>query len=129
GETTLPIFQDLNTPEGRDAFALEEADLPGVEIVAMRLREGDEASCLNLNRALTPSLLGVAPEALRRRGSFTFAQTLPAPSAARDPWSLLSLATDDGTIPVVGDANTIEWSLGKSLGATLPYRDDRGNVL
>ena len=30
----------------------------------MRVREGDEASCLNLNRAQAPRILGVAPEAL-----------------------------------------------------------------
>ena len=129
GETTLPVFQDMNTEEGREAFGLDAADLRDVRIVAMRLRQGDEASCLNLNRAVVPSLLGVQPEAFHSRGSFTFAQTMPNPNAARDPWSLLSQPSDDGTIPVIGDANTVEWSLGKSLGATLPYLDDRGNTL
>jgi hypothetical protein len=37
----------------------------------LRLREGDEASCLNLNRAQTPRLLGVDPNELARRGAFT----------------------------------------------------------
>src|SRR5204863_7983227 len=36
-ETTLPVYQDLNTEEGRDAFGLDEADLRGVQTVPMRL--------------------------------------------------------------------------------------------
>src|SRR5205085_412832 len=90
---------------------------------------GDEASCLNMNRAVVPSLLGVQPEALRSRGAFTFAQTVPSSAGAHDPWGLLTEPSNDSTIPVIGDANTVEWSLGKSLGATLPYVDDRGNTL
>ena len=34
----------------------------------------------------------------------------------------------DGTIPVVGDTNTVVWSLGKKLGDTLDYVDDRGET-
>jgi len=128
-ETTLPVYQDLNTPEGRDAFNLDAGEMKGVDVVAMRLREGDEASCLNLNRALTPNLLGVQPDALSRRKAFTFAQTVPGSIGTHDPWRLLELDSADGTIPVIGDVNTLEWSLGKSLGAIVPYVDDRGNTL
>ena len=128
-ETALPVFHDLTTQEGRDAFSLDASEMRDIGVIAMRLREGDEASCLNLNRALTPSLLGVQPDALRRRGAFTIVQSVRSPKGARDPWGLLDLPSDDGSIPVVGDVNTVEWSLGKSLGATLPYVDDRGNVL
>jgi len=39
-----------------------------VQVVPMRLREGDDASCLNLNRAQTPQLLGVQPELLNDYG-------------------------------------------------------------
>ena len=127
GEATLPVYQDLNSAEGRDAFALDADDLRGVDVVALRLREGDEASCLNLNRAQTPRLLGVAPDTLARRGAFTFAQTL-AKTGGRSPWTLLERESSDGTVPVVGDTNTVVWSLGKKLGDTLAYVDDRGNT-
>ena len=60
----MPVIHDLNTESGRDFFALNERDLEGVHFVPFRVREGDEASCLNLNRAQKPRLLGVKPEML-----------------------------------------------------------------
>jgi ABC-type antimicrobial peptide transport system permease subunit len=89
----------------------------------MRRRDGDEASCLNLNRAQVPRLLGVDPQALRTRHAFTFSRLV---RASADPWGLLDGREADGTVPAVGDMNTVVWSLGKSLGDTLPYVDDRG---
>lgn len=125
-DSTLPIYEDLNSAKGQEAVGLEANEMAGVQIVPMRLREGDEASCLNLNRAQVPSLLGVASESFRRTKSFTFAQILD-PAKAADPWTMVDSPTDDGAIPVVGDTNTVAWSLGKSLGDTIPYVDDRGN--
>ena len=45
--------------------------------------------------AQVPSLLGIQPDALRRRGAFTFAQSVPSQSGARDPWSLLEHSDQD----------------------------------
>ena len=59
GQSALPIVQDLNSKAGRDFFALDEKSLQGVEVVPFRVHDGDDASCLNLNRAQTPRLLGV----------------------------------------------------------------------
>ena len=53
----------------------------------MRVREGDDASCLNLNRAQKPRLLGVKPELLTDR--FTFAKR------PRD-WTAAGLGTAAG---------------------------------
>jgi putative ABC transport system permease protein len=125
GEASLPVYQDLNTAEGLQAFGLDKEDIGGAQFVAMRLREGDEASCLNLNRAQAPRLLGVDPEALRQRKAFTFGKVFDATSS-NDPWGMLDKTFDDGAIPVVGDGNTVTWSLGKAMGDTLDYLDDRG---
>ena len=48
-----------------------------------RVREGDEASCLNLNRAQKPRLLGVKPEMLE--GRFAFAKW-PMELRTDQPW-------------------------------------------
>jgi len=61
GESTLPIVQDLNSKPGRDFFGLDDQVLTGVTFVPFRVREGDDASCLNLNRAQRPRLFGVKP--------------------------------------------------------------------
>src|SRR6185369_556290 len=70
GESTLPLVHDLNTPSGREFFGLQESDLPGLNVVSFRVHAGDEASCLNLNHAAQPRLLGVNPDQLA--GRFTF---------------------------------------------------------
>lgn len=129
GESALPVYQNLNDEEGREAFALDAEELPGVEVVSLRLQDGDDASCLNLNRAQIPRLLGVDPQALAQRRAFTFTKTTePTSAIAPSPWSLLEQPSRDGAIPAVGDVNTVVWSLGKSLGETLDYPDERGNT-
>lgn len=125
GEATLPVYSDLNTPEGREVYGLDAGAMSGISVVSLRLRDGDEASCLNLNRAQTPRLLGVDPEALRRRKAFSFTRQKPG-SDLQNPWSLLEGKEPDGAIPAVGDTNTVVWSLGKALGDTVDYVDDRG---
>lgn len=124
GEASLPVYVDLNSPEGRDKFALDEKDLAGVSVVPLRLREGDEASCLNLNKIQTPRLVGIDPAALRDRKAFTFTQSLAAKGA--NPWSLLDWSDGTEVIPVIGDMNTVTFSLQKQLGSTFDYVDDRG---
>jgi putative ABC transport system permease protein len=125
GESSLPVFSDLNSEKGREDYSLAPEELEGVQIVQMRLRDGDEASCLNLNRAIAPRLLGVNPSELRTRKAFTFS-SLKDDKLRDDPWRALETPSSDGAIPAVGDANTVTWSMGKGLGDVVPYVDDRG---
>ncbi len=125
-ESSLPIHQDLNQEDGRNAYGLDSEDLAGAAIAPFRVRPGDEASCLNLNRAQAPRLLGIDPRLLADRGAFSFAATH---GNAENPWLLLDSDQPDGAIPVIGDENTLLWSLGKSVGDTLSVTDDRGDVL
>jgi ABC-type lipoprotein release transport system permease subunit len=126
GQSALPIVQDLNSKEGRDFFALDEKSLQGARVVPFRVHDGDDASCLNLNRAQTPRLLGVDPEALQSRGAFTFSKVLE-PAYAGKPWKMLeNFSADADEIPAVGDEASIEWALHKKVGDTLEYTDGRG---
>ncbi|PAW81144.1 MAG: hypothetical protein B9S33_17100, partial [Pedosphaera sp. Tous-C6FEB] len=88
GESTLPVVQDLNTKAGREALGLDEKALDGVSAVPFRVRDGDDASCLNLNRAQKPRLLGVKPELLAERKAFEFAAVAKG-LAKEDGWRLL----------------------------------------
>jgi len=134
GEATLPVVRDLNMPAGREFFGLDEKAMQGVSVVPFRVRDGDDASCLNLNRAQTPRLLGVKPELLADRKAFTFAKILNG-SIESDPWQTLKrgafypkhdkpLAADE--VAAIGDAASIQWALGKKLGDTIEYTDERG---
>jgi putative ABC transport system permease protein len=119
GQSSLPIVQDLNSPAGRHFFGLTDSDLQGAQVVPLRVHDGDDASCLNLNRAQTPRLLGVDPEALQSRGAFTFSK--------RGSWKLLEMPEKPDVIPAVADDATIEWGLHKKLGDTLDYVDSHGH--
>jgi hypothetical protein len=110
--------------------------LAGVQVVPLRMREGDDASCLNLNRAQQPRLLGVPTEQLATRGAFTFARVI-AGAPADNPWRLLeeyrsqegeSSTEQDAVrvVPAIGDLNSILWAMGRKVGDELNYTDDRG---
>ena len=113
-QSALPLYDDLNSAAGRVVFGLSEEIMKNVRVVPLRVRDGDEASCLNLNRAQQPRLLGVAPEEFERRGAFG------------GNWSLLNQNSPDGAVPVIGDEQTVTWALGKKAGDTLPVTDERG---
>jgi predicted lysophospholipase L1 biosynthesis ABC-type transport system permease subunit len=55
-ETLLPVVQDPNTREGRDALNLFGLD-PSTRLEPMRLLPGDDASCLNLYEPRNPRIL------------------------------------------------------------------------
>ena len=134
GQSSLPIYKDLNTAEGREAFNLPAAAMRDVAVVPLRVRDGDDASCLNLNRVLQPRLLSVRPEELKRRQAFVFGQTLDqkapagrgAAGANQNAWDLLNQPPATDVVPAIGDEQTVRWALGKSLGDTIAYTDDRG---
>lgn len=122
GESSLPVLHDLNDPARRQRLALDGEACRTARVVQMRLHEGDEASCLNLNRAQRPRLLGVQPG--RLAGRFTFLETLDA--NAKDGWRLLDRREGDGAVPAVGDHDTLRWALHKRVGETLEITDERG---
>jgi len=81
--------------------------------VNVRVKDGDDASCLNLNRAQQPRLLGLNPEQLQLRKAFSFTKTLS--NGDVNGWDLLSLNTDSNVIPAVGDEATVRWGLANQL--------------
>ena len=125
GETALPVAHDLNSEEGRLTFGLDNAPLGNMQAVPMRVREGEDASCLNLNRAQKPRLLGIRPELLDQRNAFTFAK-IAAASSKDHPWLLLNRRQGEAEVPAIGDQASIQWALGKNVGDTLDYIDERG---
>lgn len=129
-ESTLPVIQDLNTSKGREFFGLDPAAFAGVSVVPFRVRDGDDASCLNLNRAQQPRILGVDPDLLARRGAFTFTALAPGVTVTNGWLALLAdpggSTSDVPEIPAIGDANSIQWALGRKVGDTLDFMDERG---
>jgi putative ABC transport system permease protein len=124
-QSTGPVFEDLNTPKGRHNAGVPDAVFDGVTLYPLRVKNGDEASCLNLNRAGNPRVVGV-PEALMQRGGFTFASTLePAPKD--HPWEILNGKFEAiPAIPAICDDQVLTYILGLKLGDELSIADEHG---
>ncbi len=127
GESTLPVLRDLNSQEGREHAGLTAEDMEGVSVVSLRVRDGDDASCLSLNRAQVPRLLGVNPQLLK--GRFTFMKTFPKPQKGDDAWQLLDRPFEGDVVPAIGDQATVVWGLGKSVGETIPFTNEAGTTV
>lgn len=114
-ESTFPILEDT----------IEELDEEGVSGAAVKVRDGDDASCLNLNQAQTPRVMGVTVEDFISRKAFE------NPSRDESLWRLLEDERADGAIPaLVGDTNTALFTLKKKAdpetGDVLVYQDESG---
>ncbi len=121
-ETTMPVLFDINNPQKR----AEEGVFEEFNAVQFRKVEGDDASCLNLNRVSQPAILGVDPEALQDRFSFA---AIMKELGDENPWLALNQTYDDGTIPAIADQTVIQWGLGKKVGDILLYQNELGDTL
>ena len=131
GESALPIYDDLNTAKGREAFALDEKIMEGVSVVPLRVRDGDDASCLNLNRALQPRVLGVKASDLAERFRFSESTAKWVELGERSTSNAQRSTLNGGAVGAMSaivDANTLQWALQKKIGDTLEYRDERGQA-
>ena len=118
GESAVPIYDDLNQDEAISLFDLNRSLLLGANVVPLRLREGDDASCLNLNNALRPKIFGIKVSDFERRFEF-----------AEGNWSSLYQKPDGGAIPALVDQNTLMWAMKMGIGGRLNYVDGEGNPL
>jgi ABC-type antimicrobial peptide transport system permease subunit len=126
-DLTQPVYRDLSEQDDQEHLGLDSTVLDGIDVCQLRVQPGDDASCLNLNKAQQPRLLGVNPKALGGRFSFVKI-TEEAQSKGVAPWTMLDLELPDGAIPAIADYNTILWALGKAPGARLAYQDEHGNT-
>ena len=96
----------------------------GYSFVQMRMADGDDASCLNLNKIVNPQVLGVDP--VPWRVGFPL---LPVPPTWMRiiPGSPCSRSLPGGLIPAIADETVIKWGLGHERGryASL-YQFQRG---
>lgn len=130
-ESSSPVLYDINTAEGRKKLQLSApADSPAgksltsMNVVPFRVKPGEDASCLNLYQTRVPTILG-APKAFMEEGRFAFAsgswrELLDHPKATSN--------TDNSStgqpIPVLGDMNTLMFSLHKQVGQTIALPND-----
>lgn len=140
--TDTPLFHNLNTKDGRDLLGFQEQDQavwnatsPPL-IMSLRVRAGDDASCLNLYQSTKPQILGM-PDAFIDRGGFSWAATAAESDAEKtNPWLLLQKPFDKRDAngryiaPCVIDAATAMYSIHlKGVGSRYVVQDARGHTL
>lgn len=130
-ESASPVLFDLNSESGLNRLGFSEQQqqvIQETDIYAFSMKPGSDASCVNLYQTRIPTMLG-ASDRFVERGGFRFADT-----KGDNPWTLLeedlpeTEVAEGGqfipTIPVMGDMNTLMYSLKKGMGATILYPDE-----
>ncbi|MFC2116399.1 FtsX-like permease family protein [Bacteroidota bacterium] len=121
-ESTIPVLYDLNDPGARSEAGIEGE----YSFIQFRKNDGDDASCLNLNRVVSPVLLGVDPSGLKERFSFVSGTE---DLDSNNPWNTLERVLPGGVVPAIADQTVIQWGLGKKPGDTLFYKNEFGDSL
>jgi len=125
-ESDVPIHHDLASESGRFELGFSDPEsnaLDSLGIFPMRLKPGDNTSCLNLYQIVNPRIAGV-PQAMIERGGFSFTQALD--DEGGNPWNLLEQEKEADVIPAFGDANSVQWILHSGLNKDITVVDEFG---
>ena len=119
-ESLLPLVNDPNSKDGRDALNLvSDQLLEGVTFTRFRLQPGDDASCLNLYRPTNPKIIAPTNDFIDSN-RFVFQSSLAStPEEVANPWLLLRKEFADGAVPVIADANSLTYVLHLKPGEDL----------
>ncbi|MCC6389968.1 MAG: ABC transporter permease [Bryobacterales bacterium] len=112
GESVLPLIYNPGTASGRQELGFpDDAErlFAGVRIVPLRMRPGDDASCLTLYQPRNPRVLALPDEALFRM-----------------PLSAEKIAPKAGQIAAFADANSLEYVLHRKVGDEIALEGGEG---
>jgi ABC-type antimicrobial peptide transport system permease subunit len=124
-ETTTPVRFDLGKELVSSANNTTQF-LAEATTVQFSTYGSPGGTCSNLNSNLPPRLIG-ANGTFLQDNSFVFSSSMDHdPSDAQGAWSELDEIQADGSIPIVGDTNTIIWIYGKGVGDIIQMVDENG---
>ena len=109
-QTSVPVYHNLQTEEGRVKLGLK--DLPKeAKVMQLFKYSADDASCLNLNKVVTPNVLGVDMDELITC------------------FATKTISNNSIVYPALIDETVLRWSLGKKLGDTIFYPGEKGDTI
>ena len=116
-QTSLPLRYKPDSKEGMYEFDIDEELMENASVVSIRYHQGDDASCLNLNRAQQPQIYGVTTSDFHDRFNLK-----------NEEWDLLNQELPEGVIPAIADMNTVMYGLGLILGtgSQITIKDEKG---
>jgi ABC-type antimicrobial peptide transport system permease subunit len=123
-ENSVPLYHSLSTKEGLEKYGLSGLLPENISVLQFFRHAGDDASCLNLNRAPQPTVLGVDNKQLAET-SFTFGTKISGIEDDKSVWNALSQKIGD-YYPVIADQTVLQWGLMKSVGDTITLLNKKG---
>ena len=121
-ETSVPVLFSLNDKDRR----LKEGIATNFNSAQFSRLDGDDASCLNLNRVTNPAVLGAEPAIFKDRFSF---ETKCPEIHDKEVWEAFNESGLGKVVPGLADQTVIEWGLGLKIGDTITYRNEFGEPL
>ncbi|MCL2072454.1 MAG: ABC transporter permease [Marinilabiliaceae bacterium] len=124
-ETTIPIFHNIQTEDGRNKLALRSLP-PETKVIQLLKYSADDASCLNLNKVVTPNVLGIDIDQLKI-SDFKIVNTIfdNREKNILDNFKVVA----NSHYPALIDETVLTWSLGKKLGDTIIYESEKGKTI
>jgi putative ABC transport system permease protein len=123
-ESSVPIYHNMSTKDGKEKLSLTALSA-NTEILQCFRYSADDASCLNLNKVATPTVLGLDMDRLAS-GDFRIEQNIYAPSKEGVLQQMRRQVKAGEAYPALVDATVLTWSLMKNLGDTLWYENGQG---
>lgn len=124
-QTSVPLQHDPSTHEGRTELSIAKEWDSAADVLSCLRYSADDASCLNLNKVSTPTVLGVDLESFGE-SDFAFADNIYGLDDRRALMRELARPLGKDTYPAVIDATSLLWSLMKEMGDTLRYKSHDG---
>ena len=137
---SISAFRLAPTDEGTGGFELVgQSDQPVFEIparddaqvFALRLQDGDDASCRNLYQSARPRLVGITSDFIAgapSAGEFEWAAVEGEFDDGMSNWNCLTWSNGDEAIPVVLDKNTAMYSMQIYTGVGTEFERDYGSA-
>ncbi len=119
---------EQNAIDDTPAYTAAKAELDSglEEVFPLRLRGGDDASCMNLFQAARPRVLGVSDSLVARGGFKFYATEAKTDEEKANPWLLLTKPAPNNAVPVFCENNTAQWMLKKAVGDEFTMPGDDG---
>lgn len=122
-DSRVPVQYDLNNADVRSKLSLTA--LPdSTQFLQFMRHSQDEASCLNLNKVETPTVLGIE---LSQMEPFGISGSMEIGNSGNPELQNSRIAEIKNSIPsVYVDEEALIWSMMKSVGDTLLYKNSNG---
>jgi putative ABC transport system permease protein len=126
-ETSIPVYYNLSTDYGRKKLSLNILT-EDVEALQLLRFGADDASCLNLNKVMQPTVLGADIKRLLSSG-LQIKQSIYGDGISAFESVTLSSLTAPDVYPVLVDETALLWGLQMKLGDTLRYEAGDGRTV